>query len=140
MIHFSPKSGPTSSPRPAPVLLQDARGVVEVPRGGGAKAPQLPEGLAHGAGVLGQTLDVLEGHVDYLVAAGAAEQVTAGEAFEAHLVGDTALAVGQVGPQGQRPRQGAAVQAAGLTRAHLRWRPGGGTGQRVSHGNKQSSG
>lgn len=110
-------------PPPAPMLLRRAAGPVQVLRGGRAQAPQLPEGLAHGAGVVGQTLDVLEGHVDDLVAAGAAVQVAARQALEAGLVGDAALAVWQVGAQGQGAGQGAAVQAAGLAGALLSGRP-----------------
>ena len=104
-------------------LLQDAVGPVEVPWGGRAEAPELPDGLAHGAGVVGQALDVLEGQVDDLVAAGVAVEVSAGEALQAGLVGDAALAVWQVGAQRQGARQGAALQAAGLAGALLGGRP-----------------
>lgn len=79
----------------------------------------MPDGLADGAGVLGETLDVLEGQVDDLVAAGVAVQVPTGEALQSGLVGDAALAVRQVGPQRQRACQGAALQAAGLAGAVL---------------------
>lgn len=105
------------------LLLQDPAGPIEVARGRRPEAPQLPDGLAHGAGVLGEALDVLEGQVDDLVAAGVAVQVAAGEALEAGLVGDAALAVGQVGPQRQGAGQGAALQAAGLAGALLGGRP-----------------
>lgn len=105
------------------LLLQDAVGPVEVPGGGRAEAPELPDGLAHGAGVVGQALDVLEGQVDDLVAAGVAVEVSAGEALQAGLVGDAALAVRQVGAQRQGARQGAALQAAGLAGALLGVRP-----------------
>lgn len=49
--------------------------------------------LADGAGVLRQTLDVLEGHVDDADGAWLAVQVAAGEASEVGSVGDAALAV-----------------------------------------------
>lgn len=107
------------------LLLQDAVRPVEEPRGGRAGAPQLADGLAHGAGVLGQALDILEGQVDDLVAAGVAVEVSAGEALQAGLVGDAALAVGHVGAQRQGARQGAALQTAGLTGALLSGRPEG---------------
>lgn len=81
------------------LLLQDPAGPVEVARGRRPEAPQLPDGLAHGAGILGEALDVLEGQVDDLVAAGVTVQVSTGEALEAGLVRDAALAVRQVGPQ-----------------------------------------
>lgn len=110
------------------LLLQEAVGPVEEPRGGRALAPQPLDGLAHGTGVVGQTLDVLEGQVDDLVAAGGAVEVAAGQALEPGLVGDAALAVGGVGPQGQGPCQGAGVQAASLAGAQLSRRPGGGGG------------
>lgn len=109
-----------SSPPPAPVV---AVRPVDVARGRGAQASQLPDGLAHGAGVVGQALDVLEGHVDDLVAAGVAVEVAAGQALQAGLVGDAALAVRQVGAQGQGAGQGAALQAAGLAGALLGGRP-----------------
>lgn len=105
------------------LLLQDPAGPIEVARGRRPEAPQLPDGLAHGAGVLGEALDVLEGQVDDLVAAGVAVQVSAGEALEAGLVGDAALAVRQVGPQRQGAGQGAALQAPGLAGALLGGRP-----------------
>lgn len=110
-------------PTPGARLLQDPAGPVEVPRGGRGQASQLLDGLAHWAGVLGQTLDVLKGHVDDLVAAGAAVEVSAREALEPHLVGDAALTVRQVGPQRQGARQGAALQAASLAGAELSRRP-----------------
>lgn len=122
MGHKSSIGGASSSP-PAAVLLQHAVGPAEVARGGRAQAPQLADGLAHGAGVVGQALDVLEGQVDDLVAAGVAVQVAAGEALEADFVGDAALAVRQVGPQGQGAGQRAALQAAGLAAAQLGGRP-----------------
>lgn len=123
-------SGPLQALSPAaPVLLHHAVGPAEVPRGGGWGAgraqasSQLPDGLAHGAGVLGQAFDVLEGQVDDLVAARVAVEVAAGEALQAGLVGDAALAVGQVGAQRQRAGQGAALQAAGLAGAQLSGSP-----------------
>lgn len=81
------------------LLLQNSRGPIEVARGRGAQAPQLPDGLTDGAGVLGEALDVLEGQVDNLVAAGVTVQVSAGEALQPGIVGDAALAMRQVGPQ-----------------------------------------
>lgn len=108
---------------PRTLLLQDAVGPVEVPGGGRAQASQLARGLAHGAGVVGQALDVLEGQVDDLVAAGVAVQVAAGEALQAGLVGDATLAVRQVGAQRQGAGQGAALQAAGMAGAQLGGRP-----------------
>lgn len=57
------------------------------------KAAEVAQGLADGAGVIGQTLDVLEGHVDDADGAGLAVQVATGEASEAGGVGDAALAV-----------------------------------------------
>lgn len=81
------------------LLLQDAVGPVEVPGGGRAQASELAEGLAHGAGVVGQALDVLERQVDDLVAAGVAVEVAAGEALQTGLEGDAALAVRQVRAQ-----------------------------------------
>lgn len=101
------------------LLLQDAVGPVEVPGGGRAEASELADGLAHGAGVVGQALDVLEGQVDDLVTARVAVEVSAGEALQAGLVGDATLAVRQVGAQRQGAGQGAALQAAGLTGALL---------------------
>lgn len=101
------------------LLLQDAVGPVEVPGGGRAEASQLADGLAHGAGVVGQALDIFEGQVDDLVAAGVAVEVSAREALQPGLVGDAALAVRQVGAQRQRAGQGAALQAAGLAGALL---------------------
>lgn len=110
----------SSLPPPTPVLLlQDAIRPVEVAGGGRAESSQLTDGLAHGAGVVGQALDVLEGQVDDLVAAGVAVEVSAGEALQAGLVGDAALAVRQVGAQRQGAGQGAALQAAGLAGALL---------------------
>lgn len=96
------------------LLLQDAVGPIEVPRGGWAEASKLADGLAHGAGVVGQALDIFEGQVDDLVAAGVAVEVSAGEALQAGLVGDATLAVRQVGAQRQGAGQGAALQAAGM--------------------------
>lgn len=104
-------------------LLQDAVRPVEVAGRGGAQASQLPDGLAHGAGVVGQALDVLEGQVDDLVAAGVTVEVAAGEPLQPGLVGDAALAVWQVGAQRQRAGQGAALQAASLAGAQLSGRP-----------------
>lgn len=113
--------GASTLPPPTPVLLprellllQDAVGPIEVPRGGWAEASKLADGLAHGAGVVGQALDIFEGQVDDLVAAGVAVEVSAGEALQAGLVGDATLAVRQVGAQRQGARQGAALQAAGM--------------------------
>lgn len=115
-----------ASAPPAPVLLpgalrlrQHAAGSVQAPRGRRAQAPQLTDGLAHGAGVVGEALDVLEGQVDDLVAAGVAVKMAAGEALEAGAVGDAALAVRQVRTQRQRTGQGAALQTAGLAGAQL---------------------
>lgn len=105
------------------LLLQDAVGPVDAPGRGRAQTSQLPDGLAHGAGVVGQALDVLEGQVDDLIAAGVAVEVSAGEALEADLVGDAALAVRQVGAQRQGAGQGAALQAAGRAGAQLGGRP-----------------
>lgn len=105
------------------MLLQHAVGPAEVPGGGRAQASQLPDRLAHGAGVVGQALNVLEGQVHNLVAAGVTVQVAAGEALQADFVGDAALAVRQVRAQGQGAGQGAALQAAGLTGAQLGRRP-----------------
>lgn len=123
-----------SSPPLTPVLLpctrllQEAVGPTEARGGGRPQAPQLADGLAHGAGVVGQALNVLEGQVDDLVAARVAVQVAAGEALQASLVGDAALAVRHVGAQRQGAGQGAALQAAGLTGAQLGGRPGRGRG------------
>lgn len=108
---------------PCVLLLQDAVRPIEVPRGRWTQASQLPDGLAHGAGVVRQTLDVLEGQVDDLIAAGIAVKMPAGEALEAGLVGDATLAVRQVGAQRQGAGQGAALQAAGLAGAQLSGRP-----------------
>lgn len=105
-------------------LLQDGVGPVHVPGGRRAEAPELADGLADGAGVVGQALDVLEGQVDDLVAAGAAVEVSAGEALQTRLVGDAALAVGSVRAQRHGARQGAALQAARQDRALLGGRPG----------------
>lgn len=118
----STRSTPVLLPRER-LPLQDPVRPVEVPGGGRGESPQLSDGLAHGAGVVGQTLDVLEGQVDDLVAAGVAVQVTAGQALQTGLVRDAALAVREVGAQGQRPGQGAALQAAAMTRTLLRGRP-----------------
>lgn len=49
--------------------------------------------------------------------------MSAGEALQPGLVGDAALAVRQVGPQRQRARQRAALQAASLAGAVLGGRP-----------------
>lgn len=119
---------PQALPPPAAglPLRQERAGAVQVPGGRGSQPPQLADGLAHGAGVVRQALDVLEGQVDDLVAAGAAVEVAAGEALQPRLVGDAALAVGGVRAQGQRARQGAALQAAGLDGALL----GGGPADR----------
>lgn len=119
-------------PPPAAVLrlcklLQDGVGPVQVPGGRRSQAPQLADGLAHGAGVVGQALDVFEGQVDDLVAAGVAVEVSAGETLQTHLVGDAALAVGHVGAQRQGAGQGAALQAASLDGALLGGGPGGHT-------------
>lgn len=114
------------------LLLQDAVGPVEEPGGGRAEASQLADGLAHGAGVVGQAFDVLKGQVDDLVAAGVAVEVSAGEALQAGLVGDATLAVRKVGAQRQGAGQGAALQAAGLAGALLGGRPEG-TGTRFAH-------
>lgn len=108
---------------PRELLLQDAVRPVEVPGARRPQASELADGLAHGAGVVGQTLDVLEGQVDDLVAAGVAVEVSAGEALQAGLVGDATLAVRQVGTQRQGAGQGAALQAAGVTGALLGGRP-----------------
>lgn len=108
---------------PCDLLLQDAVGPVEVPRGRGAEAPELADGLAHGAGVVRKALNIFEGQVDDLVTAGVAVEVSAGEAFQAGLVGDATLAVRQVGAQRQRASQGAALQAACLAGALLGGRP-----------------
>lgn len=105
------------------LLLQDAVGPVEVPGGGRTEAPELADGLAHGAGVVGQALNIFEGQVDDLVTAGVAVEVSAGEALQAGLVGDAALAVRQVRAQRQGAGQGAALQAAGLAGALLGGRP-----------------
>jgi len=95
----------------------------------GPQAHQLADGLAHGAGVVGEALDVLEGLVDDVVGAGVAVHVAAGQPLEAGVVGDAALAVGQLGPQGQGARQRAAAQAARPAGAQLGGRPGwGGVG------------
>ena len=51
--------------------------------------------------------------------------MAAGQALQAGLVGDAALAVGVVGAQRQGDGQGAALQAAGLTGAQLGGRPEG---------------
>lgn len=77
------------------------------------------DGLAHGAGVVRQALDVFKGQVDNLVAAGVAVEVPAGEPLQTHLVGDAALAVGHVWAQRQGAGQGAALQAASLDGALL---------------------
>lgn len=61
------------------LLLQDAKGSAEVLRRRRSQTSQLPDGLAHGTRVVGQTLDVLEGEVDDLVAAWVAVQVAAGK-------------------------------------------------------------
>lgn len=92
--------------------LQERAGAVQVPGGRRFRAPELAAGLAHGAGVVGQALDVLKGQVDNLVTAGAAVEVPAGEPPQARLEGDAALAVGRVRAQPQGAGQGAALQAA----------------------------
>lgn len=107
------------------LLRRHAAGSVQAARGRRPQAPQLTDGLAHGTRVVGQALDVLEGQVDDLVAAGAAVKVAAGEALEAGAVGNAALAVQEIRTQRQRSGQGAAVQAAGLAGAQLSRRPEG---------------
>lgn len=114
------------------LLLQEAIGPVEVPRGRLAEASELPDGLAHGAGVVGQPLDVFEGQVDDLVAAGVTVEVSAGETLQAGLVGDAALAVRQVGAQRQGAGQGTALQAAGQAGALLGGRPNGRDGRQTA--------
>lgn len=104
-------------------LLQKGVGPIQVPGGRWSEAPELADGLAHGAGVVGQALDVLKGQVDDLVAAGVAVEVSAGKPLQARLVGDAALAVGRVRAQRQGAGQGAALQAARLDGALLRGRP-----------------
>lgn len=105
------------------LLLQDAIRPVEVPRRGRREAPELADGLAHGAGIVRQALDVLESQVDDLVTAGVAVKVSTGEALQSGLVGDAALAVREVRAQRQRAGQGAALQAAAMTGALLGGRP-----------------
>lgn len=106
-------------------LLQEGVGAVQVPGRRWSKAPELAHGLADGAGVVGQALDVFKGQVDNLVAAGVAVEVSAGEPLQTHLVRDAALAVGRVWARRQRAGQGAALQAASLDGALLSGRPGG---------------
>lgn len=105
-------------------MLQKGVGAVQVPGGRRAQAPELADGLAHGAGVVGQALDVFKGQVDDVVAAGVAVEVPAGEPLQTHLVGDAGLAVGHVWAQRERAGQGAALQAASLDGALLRGGPG----------------
>lgn len=100
-------------------MLQKGVGPIQVPGGRWSKAPELADGLAHGAGVVRQALDVFKGQVDNLVAAGVAVEVPAGEPLQTHLVGDAALAVGHVWAQRQGAGQGAALQAASLDGALL---------------------
>ena len=106
--------------------LQDTVGPIEAARvGPGPQPHQLADGLAHGTGVVGEALDVLEGLVDDVVGAGGAVQVAAGQPLEVGVVGDAVLAVGQLRPQGQGPSQGAAAQAVGPAGAQLCGRPDG---------------
>lgn len=114
---------PPSAPVLLPRTLQDAVGPVEVPGGGRAESSEVAEGLAHGAGVVGQPLDVFESQVDDLVAARVAVQVTAWEALQAGIERDATLAVREVGAQRQGAGQGAALQTAGLAGAQLGGRP-----------------
>lgn len=100
-------------------LLQDAVGPIQVPGGRRSEAPELADGLAHGAGIVRQALDVFKGQVDDLVTAGVAVEVSAGEALQTHLVGDAALAVRCVWTQRQGASQGAALQAPSLDGALL---------------------
>lgn len=81
------------------LLLQDAKGSAEVLRRRRSQTSQLPDGLAHGTRVVGQTLDVLEGEVDDLVAAWVAVQVAAGKTLQTGVVGDAVLTVWQVRTQ-----------------------------------------
>lgn len=57
------------------------------------EASQMTKGLTHRAGIFGQAFYVLESHVDDLIGAGVAVEVTAGETFQPGLVRDAALAV-----------------------------------------------
>lgn len=100
-------------------LLQDAVGPIQVPGGRRSEAPELADGLAHGAGIVRQALNVFKGQVDDLVTAGVAVEVSAGEALQTHLVGDAALAVRSVWTQRQGASQGAALQAPSLYGALL---------------------
>lgn len=84
---------------PRTLLLQDAVRPIEVTGGGWAQASQLADGLAHGAGVVRQALDILKGQIDNLVAARVAVEVAAGEALQMGLIGNATLAVWQVGAQ-----------------------------------------
>lgn len=57
------------------------------------EASQMTKGFTHRAGIFGQAFYVLESHVDDLIGAGVAVEVTAGETFQSGLVRDAALAV-----------------------------------------------
>lgn len=91
------------------------------------EAVEVAQGLADGAGVISQTLDVLEGHVDDADGAGFAVQMAAGEASEAGGVGDAALAVRlKVRAWRQAAGQRAALHARRLAGSQLRGRPADG--------------
>lgn len=88
------------------------------------EAVEVAQGFADGAGVLGETLDVLEGHVDDADGAGLAVQVAAGEASESGRVGDAALAVRlKVRTWGQATGQRAALHTRPTARPQLHGRP-----------------
>lgn len=91
------------------------------PRGRVVEAVEVAQWPADGAGVLGQTLDVLKGHVDDADGAGLAVQMTAGEASEMGSVGDAALAVRVPKVQARRETAGqrAALHTRCLARAQL---------------------
>lgn len=88
------------------------------------EAVEVAQRLADGAGVLRQTLDVLEGHVDDADGAGLAVQVATGEASEAGGVGDAALAVRmKVRTRREAAGQRAALDARRPARSQLHGRP-----------------
>lgn len=90
------------------------------------EAVEVVQGLANRTGVIRQTLDVLEGHVDDTDGAGLAVQVAAGEASEAGSVGNAALAVRmEIWPWRQAAGQRATLYTWRLARSQLHGRPGG---------------
>lgn len=83
------------------------------------QAAQVPQGLAYGARVLREALDILEGQVDDVVGARAAVEVATGQPLQPALVVDAVLAVGQVRAEGDATSQGAALHAGRSARAQL---------------------